>query len=403
MNPGFVYLDNAATSWPKQPVVAATMAQFLAERAGNPGRGGHALARAAAESVEEARLALAGLVNAPRPERVVLTHGCTDSINLAVRGRVEQLCRCPSDEPPHVVTTVVEHNAVSRTLHGYAKADLIGLTFVGCDEQGWVDPDEYADACNERTVLACLSHASNAIGTIQSVQEVGERVRERSPDALFLVDAAQTLGHIDVDVQRLDIDLLAIAGHKGLGGPTGTGALYVGPRAFTDAGESKLFCTRSGGTGMMAPGLEMPTDLPDALEAGTENAVGYAGLVAAINSIDPRGHEREMDLAMDAIERLSRIEGVCVHGRTSREGRTSVVLFSIEGVPAREVGRLLDAEHDVAVRGGTHCAPLLHQAIGTGEEGAVRASPGPMSTPQDIDRLIESVRVIVRSRAGARS
>ena len=393
----YLYLDNAATSWPKPPGVAEAMSEFLATSAGNPGRSGHKLARAAGEVIEQARARLATLINAEHPDRVVLTHGCTDSVNMAIHGRLEPLRRCVQsrDRRPHVVSTAIEHNAVSRTLHCYAKDGLIELSIVWCDATGHVSADAVLDACGERTVLVCVSHASNAVGTIQPVEAIGRGLRERAPNALFLVDAAQTAGHVPIDVRSGDIDLLALAGHKGLGGPTATGALYVAPRAFGTAPDGeRLFCTRSGGTGMMAPGLEMPDTLPDALEAGTANAVGFAGLIAAMDAHNPEWHKQEMDRAMQLIDGLSEIPGVRVRGLRGREGRTSVVLFTVKGATAREVGARLDQDFGIAVRGGTHCAPLLHQAIGTGEQGAVRASPGPMTTEADIERMLAAVREI---------
>ena len=397
-----IYLDNAATSWPKPPAVATAMAEFISHHAGNPGRGGHRLAREAAEVIERARDLIADLINAPERDRVILTHGCTDSVNMAIHGIIEPMRRCGGVDGkgarPHVVSSAVEHNAVTRSLHLYAADGIIDLTIVGCDGVGWTDPEEMLAACNERTVLVCLSHASNACGTLQPVRTVGHALRERFPDAVFLVDAAQTAGHLPVDVVADAIDLLSIAGHKGLRGPTGTGALFVGERAHsTDYGDPRarhLYCSRAGGTGAVAPGQGMPTQMPDALEAGTTNAVGWAGMVAAMESPHEHGVEYELDLTIAAMEGLEQIEGIRIYGLKSREGRTPVLLFTLAGHAPREIGAWLDAEHDIAVRGGTHCAPLLHEAIGTGEAGAVRVSPGPTTTMEDIGKLVEAVRVL---------
>lgn len=396
MPEGLIYLDNAATSWPKPPAVIAAMADFLAHHAGNPGRGGHRLAREAAATVERARSGLAGLINAPCPKRVVLTHGCTDSVNLAIHGVIRGAMRHGNGAKPHAVMTTIEHNAVLRTLSCYAKDGLIGTTLVPCDMQGRIDPDAFASSVTDRTILACLSHASNALGTIQDVGEVVRRVRARNPDTLVLVDAAQTVGHIPVDVQALDIDLLSIAGHKGLRGPTGTGALYVSPRAFPDeCSKSRVFCERRGGTGAVAPGLEMPTELPDALEAGTANAVGFAGLLGAMDARDPRTNQREHDheIALTArlLDGLGSIRHVTVYGLPCTRHRTPVVLFNLKSMPARELAAGLDAEEDIAVRGGVHCAPLVHETIGTAPQGAVRASPGPTTTFEQIDRFLRAI------------
>ncbi|MEZ6163740.1 MAG: aminotransferase class V-fold PLP-dependent enzyme [Phycisphaerales bacterium] len=308
-----IYLDNAATSWPKPDCVGEAMVDFLTHRAGNPGRGGHRLAREASLVLEQARDRLTKLVHAPCPQRMILTHGCTDALNLAIHGvlRADIRTRCDGTKP-HVVTTAIEHNAVLRTLHCYTTSGLIDMTIVPCDEQGFVHADALIEACNECTVLLTLSHASNVLGTIQPIKETIRTIREQYPDMLIMVDAAQTAGHFEIDVQDWDIDLLPLAGHKGLRGPTGTGALYVSPRAYPDdCDKSRVFCERRGGTGSMAPGLEMPTKLPDALEAGTSNAVGFAGLIAAIDALTHEVHEHEMEMT-------DRVLRACTRSRASR-------------------------------------------------------------------------------------
>ncbi len=395
-----IYLDNAATSWPKPDSVGRAMVDFLTHRAGNPGRGGHRLAREASLVLEEARTRLGRLVNAPAPRRMILTHGCTDALNLAIHGvlRAEMRSRCDQTKP-HVVTTSIEHNAVLRTLHCYATSGLITMTVAPCDGLGRVDPGALIAACTDCTVLITLSHASNVLGTIQDVRGAVRRIREHDERILVMVDAAQTAGHFPIDVQGWDIDLLTLAGHKGLRGPTGTGALYVGPRAYPDeCDKSRVFCQRRGGTGSMAPGLEMPTALPDALEAGTANGVGFAGLIAALDALTHEVHEHEMRMTERALRGLHEIEGVTIYGLPSIEGRTPVVLFNVEGVPAREVMTRLDRDHGIAVRGGVHCAPLLHEAIGTGTGGGVRVSPGSGTTEAQIDLFLDAIRAMCPQR-----
>ncbi len=401
MTQAITYLDNAATSWPKPDAVGEAMVNFLKHHAGNPGRGGHRLARDASLVLEEARNKLARLVNAPCPQRMILTHGCTDALNLAIHGvlRADMRTRCPSTKP-HVVTTAIEHNAVLRTLHCYATSDMITMSVVECDELGYVSAERLIEECNDCTVLVTLSHASNVLGTIQPIRETIIRLRELNPDLLVMVDAAQTAGHFPIDVQGWDIDLLPLAGHKGLRGPTGTGALYVSPRAYPDdCDKSRVFCQRRGGTGSMAPGLEMPTMLPDALEAGTSNAVGFAGLNAAIDAITNEVHEHEMAMTKRILEGLHGIDSVTIYGLQTIEGRTPVVLFNIEGIIAREVMARLDSEHNIAVRGGVHCAPLLHEAIGTGSNGGVRVSPGSGTTGEQIDLFLSAIRAMVPQHA----
>lgn len=401
-----IYLDNAATSFPKHPDVARAMTDFLEHSAGNPGRGGHTLSRRAGDLVEEARHAIARSINAPCAARVVLTHGCTDALNLAIHGVIRAAVRHGAPTPIPVVTTALEHNAVLRTLHCYATDNLVALTIVQPDEHGYTHPESIASACTESTRLVCVTHASNAMGTIQPIDEIIRATRRAAPEALVLVDSAQTLGHIPIDVQRSDIDLLSIAGHKGLGGPTGTGALYLSQNAYADhctQDEARVFCERRGGTGSIAPGLEMPTALPDALEAGTANAVGFAGLLAAMKHHDPSAHDHEMALTQRLLQGLSDIEHVTIYGPTTTENRTPVVLFNISGICARDVATILDKEHNIAVRGGVHCAPLTHESIGNGSDGGVRASPGRATTQSDIDTLLSAIERIAMSATQSRS
>lgn len=402
MSPNLIYLDNAATSWPKHPSVGAAMASFLETSAGNPGRGGHALARAAADTVEHARYKLMSMINAPTAARVVLTHGCTDALNLAIHGVVNAALRQGCEKPVRVVTTALEHNAVLRTLHCLEHDGVVDVMIVQPDAMGRTSPESIAAACTECTALVCVTHASNALGTIQPVKSIIEHVRRTSTDALVLVDAAQTLGHIPIDVQDWGIDLLAVAGHKGLGGPTGTGALYISERAYADActqDTARLFCMRRGGTGSVAPGLEMPTNLPDALEAGTSNAVGFAGLVAAMDTLSDDAHAHEMALTERLLEGLGSIPGVEIYGRPEIGGRTPVVLFNVRDQHPRDVATRLDKEFGIAVRGGVHCAPLAHSSIGTGTDGGVRVSPGRMTMHDEIRAFIDATASIASDPA----
>lgn len=396
-----IYLDNAATSWPKPEAVGAAMVDFLDNKAGNPGRGGHKLSREASQVLDDARNNLAKIVNAPSCNRIILTHGCTDALNLAIHGVLRSAMQTCCDQTRfHVVTTAIEHNAVLRTLHCYSTSNLIDMTIVPCDEQGFVDPQTLVDACTENTILLTLSHASNVLGTIQNLEQTIKAIRAHDEDILVLVDAAQTAGHFPIDVQAWDIDLLTLAGHKGLRGPTGTGALYVGPRAYPEeSDQARVFCQRRGGTGSMAPGLEMPTNLPDALEAGTANGVGFAGLNAAIDALSHDVHEHEMAMTKRVLEGLHKIDSITIFGLPTIEGRTPVVLFNIAGICSRDVMVQLDEEHNIAVRGGIHCAPLLHDAIGTYTNGGVRVSPGSGTTKDQIDLFLNAIKAMCTQSA----
>ena len=317
------------------------------EVAGNPGRGGHHLAREAAAVVEAARHRLAEMIHAKEDKRIVLTHGCTDSVNMAIHGVVRAYHRdnVSTSEPcpkPHIITTTIEHNAVLRTLHCYATNKQIELDVVPCDTNGLVSPEAIAKRARPATLMLAISHSSNVLGTIQPVKEIVSAIRKIAPEVLVLLDAAQTIGHVPFDVNDLDVDLVSIAGHKGLKGPTGTGAAYVGPRAFSEVAETaRIYCEHRGGTGAVAPGLEMPNVLPDAMEAGTPNAVGFAGLLAAMNSLDTiaakAAHSHEMSLTQQLLNGLRQIEGVTLYGLPDTRNRTPVLLFNLAGWPARSV------------------------------------------------------------------
>lgn len=404
MRPDVIYLDNAATSWPKPASVGAAMARFLDLHAGNPGRGGHRLAREAAEPAERVRGLLGERLNASSTNRVVLTHGCTDAVNTAIHGVLGGAVRSTCEHRPHVVTSSVEHNAVLRTLQCYAERDQIELSIAPCDAAGWTDPALVRDLLREETVLVCLSHASNAAGTIQPVREIGQLVRQRTARGLLLVDAAQTVGHIDLDMQADCVDLISVAGHKGLLGPTGTGALLVGERAWPDdPSERRFVCERRGGTGAAGRGMSMPDVLPDALEAGTINAVGFAGLLAGMTHDMPGRHEHEQVMTKRLLDGLGAIKGVTLQGLPGVKGRTAVVLFTLEGWHPREAAMLLDEQHGICVRGGTHCAPLLHEAFGNGERGALRVSPGWATTAEEVDAVVAKIDHLASGRAAASS
>lgn len=385
----YVHLDNAATSFPKPPGVAAAMSAHLAERAVNPGRSGTDLAREAAQVIDDLRRRLDRFFNNPArdPDRCVFTANATDALNLAVGG----LCR-PGD---HVVSTVTEHNSVLRPLHALAARDGLRLDLVPCDGDGRVDPGEFASRLRPDTRLAVVCHASNVCGTIQPVAELAAACRvHRVP---LLLDAAQSAGTISVDMAALGVDLLAFTGHKGLLGPTGTGGLLVGPGI-------ELRSTRWGGTGVRSAELDHPQQWPLRLEAGTLNGVGLAGLAAGLDWLQERGlravgeHERALaDRLLAGVRDLPRVR-VLGHGGRRPEalgsGRTAVVSLTIDGLDPEAAGQFLDVDWGVGVRSGLHCAPLLHQALGSAPAGAVRFSCGPFNTTADIDRALAGLAAL---------
>jgi cysteine desulfurase/selenocysteine lyase len=377
-----IYLDNAATSFPKPEAVYQALDRFARSHLANPGRAGHKMALEAERALDDGRHLLNQLFNGEAPERFVFTLNCTDALNMAFKGVLS--------EGDHVITTDLEHNSVSRPLRAMELAGRITLTRVRADGGGTVDPDEVRKAITPRTRLVALTHASNVLGTVQPVAEVGGIVRER--DLLLVVDGAQTAGVVPIDVRVMNIDLLALPGHKGLLGPTGTGALYVGPRAEVRA-------WREGGTGGDSSSETQPRLFPYFLEGGTPNVLGVAGLSAGVKYVVEQGLERirahEVALTERLWRRLEEIGGYTVHGHRDLSRRVGTLSFTSEVLPAAEIGGILDQAFEIAIRPGLHCAPYVHRALGTFPDGAVRVSPGPFSTEEDVDTLARALAEIV--------
>jgi cysteine desulfurase/selenocysteine lyase len=376
-----VYLDNAATSFPKPETVYQALDAFARRHLANPGRAGHKMALAAERLLDEARHLLNQLFHGRGPERFVFTLNCTDALNMAFKGVLS--------DGDHVVTTDLEHNSVSRPLRALELAGRIRLTRIRADGGGTIDPDDVRQAVGRQTRLVALTHASNVLGTVQPVAEIGLVCRER--DLLFLVDAAQTAGVLPIDVQEMGIDLLAFPGHKSLLGPTGTGALYVSPRV-------RLRPWREGGTGGDSSSETQPCDFPCYLEGGTPNVLGIAGLAAGIRHVQEQGMDRIRTHEVALVERLRRrldeMGSYEVFGHRDPARRVGTLSFRSKTVTAPELGAVLDQAFDVAVRPGLHCAPYIHRSLGTFPEGTVRVSPGPFSTEADIDHLADALAEI---------
>ncbi|MFI4860623.1 MAG: aminotransferase class V-fold PLP-dependent enzyme [Phycisphaerales bacterium JB063] len=395
-----IYLDNAATSFPKAPGTSEAMAEFLAKDAANPGRAGHRMAVAAEEMIDRARLQLARLVNAPTHERMVFALNGTDALNIAIKGVIGA---CSSNgEVPHVITTVLEHNSVSRPLQAMSDAGRITLTRVDCDDDGFIDPDAIRKQITPATKLVVMTHASNVTGTIQDAAAVGRIVREAG--LLFCLDAAQTIGVVPIDVQALNVDLLAFPGHKSLLGPTGTGALYVGERvpvASEDvAGQpGRLAPFREGGTGGDSATPVQPALYPYYLEGGTPNTVGIAGLSASMDYLSKRDLadtlKHEQQLVQKVIDFVADHDMMTLYGNTDASTRVGTVSFNIDGFDAPDVGSILDDSFEIAVRPGLHCAPYAHQRLGTFPVGSVRVSPGAFTTADEVDALLDALTQIV--------
>lgn len=376
-----IYLDNAATSFPKPESVYRAMDSFARTTLANPGRAGHKMALASEHALNDGRHRLNRLINGKNPERVIFTLNGTDALNIAFKGFLN-----PGD---HVITSDLEHNSVSRPLVALEEAGVIQLTRVSANTEGILSPDSVRDAITTTTRLVALTHASNVLGSIQPVSEVGEVCREA--DVTFLVDAAQTIGVVPIDVQSMKIDLLAFPGHKGLFGPTGTGALYVSPRVI-------LRPWREGGTGGDSSSPTQPRDFPFYLEGGTPNVLGIVGLAAGLEYVEKETPDRlrnhELALCNRFRDILMTLDGFHVVGPADPGMRVGTLSFWWEGLPAPELGSLLDQHFDIALRPGLHCAPYVHSAVGSFPDGLVRLSPGPFNTDADIDALLNALQEI---------
>lgn len=407
-----IYFDNAATSFPKPPEVAQAMSRFLAEDAANPGRAGHRMAVAAERMLDDVRLKLTRLFDGEDHHRMVFAMNCTDALNMAIKGVMSELLR--NDDKPHVITTVLEHNSVSRPLQAMATQGLIELTRVTCDEDGFVDPDDIRKAITPHTAMIVVTHASNVLGTIQDAGAIGKIAREH--DVLFCLDAAQTAGILPISIQQMQVDLLAFPGHKSLLGPTGIGGLYVGARcpepaeavaATHEAGDLNVTLTRQskrrgrlnpwreGGTGGDSGSPTQPVLFPYYLEGGTPNTVGIAGLQAALDYV--AGHSmadrlaHEQALCAKIRDRFADDARFTWYGTRDIARRVSAVSINVGDIPADVVGGILDSDFDIAVRPGMHCSPYIHRRLGTDPAGTVRISPGDFNTEAELDRVLDAL------------
>lgn len=380
-----IYFDNAATSWPKPPCVGEAMMRFMQEVGVNPGRGSYQAAIEAERVVYRAREAVARLVNMPDPLRVIFSANVTEALNLALRGLLR-----PGH---HVVTSSIEHNAVMRPLRALERQG-VSITVVPCSPTGILDPADVRAALRPETALIVLNHASNVIGTITPIAEVGAIAHERGIP--FLVDTAQTAGVIPLDMTAMHIDLLAFTGHKALLGPMGTGGLVLG-QEFDEAHLEPLV---RGGTGSNSEWEEQPSFLPDKYESGTPNAVGLAGLEAGIQWVLGRGIEairaHEQALTTTLLDGLAEIPGVTVYGPRDPALQVATVSWNIEGMDPGEVGLRLDEEYGILCRVGLHCSPAAHRTIGTFPTGTVRFGLGAMNTQEEVLEALRAVHTLAK-------
>lgn len=389
--PERLYLDQAATSFPKAPGVYEAMVRYGQDIGASPGRGAYAEARRGAAVLAEGRRLIARLVNAPHPDRVVFSLNTSDALNQAIKGVVFHRLRTDPDSRIHVVTTAMDHNSVLRPLNALA-ALLPGLfrwTRVPVDSAGLASPADIASAITRETCLVAVVHASNATGVVQPIADIGHVCQKAGVP--LLVDAAQSLGHLHVDVRAMGIDLLAFPGHKGLLGPLGTGGLYIGTGM-----EDRLDPLREGGTGSRSERDTQPTDMPDKYEPGSHNTPGVAGLNVGLRYLLERGIDDIRRHESAIIERflagMDEIKGVRVVGPTNAHQRVAVFGLVFEGLDPNHAAERLEHEHGLLIRAGLHCAPGAHESMGTAAlGGTARVSFGPFSTSADVERTLAGI------------
>ena len=375
-----IYLDNAATSYPKPPQVIRAMAGTLEKLGANPGRGGHHLAVCAGRVVQRCREELAELAGIRQSERVIFTHSCTESLNLAISGTLHE-----GDE---VLCSHGEHNAVMRLLDRYAAAGQITVRVMPPDETGILQPHTLQRMISPKTALVIICHASNVTGVVQPVGRLGAVCRENGVP--LLVDTAQTAGMLDVSLAALNADMIAMPGHKGLLGPHGTGVLILGEGMEPEP----LMC---GGTGSASESLRQPDMLPDRYESGTLNLPGIAGLLAGVKFVRAHQaeiHQYEQHLARRLRSQLEGMDRLTLLGHPDAP-KMGMVSFVPKGMDVSALSDDLDRS-GVAVRGGLHCAPSIHTWLGTLQSGAVRASVGIYNTEQEIDDTAAIIARLLR-------
>ena len=379
-----IYLDNAATSFPKPEAVYVALDKYARTSLANPGRSGHRMAMEAERTIDDARHALNQLFNGEGPERWVFTLNCTDALNMAIKGTVN-----PGD---HVITSDLEHNSISRPLRRLEKDGIITLIRLQSNE-GYLDPEDVRRALTPRTRLVALTHAANVLGTVQPIEPIARIVREAN--ALFLVDAAQSAGVVPIDLRRTEIDLLAFPGHKALYGPTGTGALYVGPR-------SNLRPWREGGTGGDSKTEIQPSQMPFHLEGGTPNVLGIAGLAAGIAWVVSKGMEtnraHEVALLQKVVDWVEGSgDGWKIAGRwepATHVGALSLIVPDPSVFHPQDISGILDTSFNLAIRPGLHCAPYIHQRLGSFPDGTIRVSPGPFNSEDHMEVFLNALTEI---------
>lgn len=374
-----IYLDNGATSFPKPDEVYAFMDTFYRSFGVNPGRSGYDLCMETGELVDKTRKMLAGFFNGNDPARLCFSYNSTDALNLIIFGMLK--------DGDHVITTMLEHNSVLRPLYHQSKFNGIKVDYIPFDKNGFVDPDDVKQKIQSNTRLVIVNHASNVIGTVQPVAAIGRICREH--EIPFAIDASQSAGKVPIDIEKAQIDIVAFTGHKSLLGPTGIGGLYVREGI-------EIRHTRAGGTGVRSADRLHLEEYPYRLEYGTGNVLGIAGIHAGLKWINEKGmeqiHNHEMRLTRMLRDGLTHLDGVSLYCQDDLTDHIAIISFNVDGMEALNVGTLLDGEYDIACRTGLHCAPLVHERLGTARAGGtVRIGIGPFNTEDHIKTAIDAI------------
>ncbi len=383
-----LYLDNAATSLPKPPAVYAALQKYVTQSGATPGRGNYREAREGGQLIRQCRQRLCQLIGATSPDHVIFTLNCTDANNLAIQGLVRHARRNNPHAPIHIVTSDLDHNSVLRPIRDMEQ-DGVTWTCVKSDPvTGVVNPADIAAALTPDTLLVALTHASNVLGTIQPAAEIGKICRARN--VLFFLDAAQTAGHISINVNELSVDLLSAPGHKGLLGPLGTGVLYIRPGI-----EHRLDSLRQGGTGSQSELDTQPIQLPDKYEPGSHNAPGIVALSEALAWLldqrieSLRDHEIELNSRM--LCGMQSIPSFTILGTHDPAARVGIFTLTHESLDPHTLATILEDEFGILARAGLHCAPRAHSAAGTDASGGLRLSFSAFTTIEDVDRVLSAL------------
>lgn len=375
-----IYLDNAATTYPKPKSVYTNVMKAMTEYGANPGRGSHAMAIEGARVIYETRELIAELFNLDDPMRVIFTFNATDGLNLAIKGILKS--------GDHVIATAMDHNSVLRPIKELEK-NGVENTIVPCAHDGTINVEDIEKSIKSNTKLVVTTHVSNLTGTVFPIEEIGKMCKEKN--VLYLLDASQSAGVLDIDLKEQNIDFLAAPGHKGLLGPQGTGILLIN----SDAEIKEL---KEGGTGSESSSMYQPNFYPDKFEAGTHNLPGIAGLNAGVKYILSKGtksiYSHEKNILELFINEMKKNPKIKIYGPESIEQRSGVVPINIEGMDSSEVAYILDTEYNIAVRPGLHCAPLAHKTIGTDKIGAVRFAVGPFTKNTEILSAVKALNEI---------